>query len=277
MDTLLNAPKQADNWVGHRHYRYSSPFTATYQDFEGVNILFDGSWTDTSGSLVDHDWSDLTNGNLTSLGVSSNWQHPYNDTPVAAPVSLDTLGGSWQHPYDDTPVAAPVDLETLGPSDWQHPYNDTVAGYYWYNVSYPLAERLTVRIDTLNIRTGDNFSVYQSDIPFDPDPTSNSLIPTTLSNISSTTDYQTLADYNNLYFVFGSDGDGTALDYIFGMYGSIFQQGSTWYNVSYPLAERLTVSIDTLNLELGDSFYVYQSDTPNHPNPTSFILTSRNI
>ena len=278
MDILLNAPKQANNWVGHRHYNYSDPFTATYQDFEGVKILFDGSWTDSSlGSSVDHEWGDLTNGNLTELGVSSNWQYPYDDSPIAAPVSLATLGGSWQHPYDDSPVGNPVDLETLGPSDWQHPYNDTVAGYYWYNVSYPLAERLTLRMVDLNIRTGDNFTVYQSDIPNDPDPTGTTLIATTTTNISSVTDYQTLADYNNLYFAFGSDGDGAATDYIFGMYGSIFQHGSSWYNISYQLAERLTVRIDNLTLEDGDRLNVYQSAIPNDLNPLSLISTPNNI
>ncbi|MFX1518125.1 MAG: S8 family serine peptidase, partial [Promethearchaeota archaeon] len=250
MDTLLNAPKQADNWVGHRHYKYSSPFTATYQDFDGVKILFDGSWTDTSGSLVDHDWSDLTNGNLTSLGVSSNWQHP----------------------YEDTPVRVPVDLETLGPSDWQHPYNDTVAGYYWHNVSYSSAERLTVSVTNLTIRSGDNFTVYQSDVPNDPNP--STLISTTLSNISSTTDYITNENYNNLYFVFGSDGDGTATD-IFGMYGSIFLHGSTWWNVSYPGATTVTVWLDTLRIADGDNFTVYYSDIPNDPDPTSNVLVSR--
>ncbi len=175
---LDNAPKRANNRVGTPFTEQYTILPEMYKDFEGKTILVDGSWsTDTTG-LDYHDWSKLTNGNLSTLGVASNWQHPYNDT---------------------------------------------VAGAYWYNVSFEGASTVSIHIDNLTLGTGDNLTIYQSTDPYDPNPTTQ--LPGGSfwdADITTTETRTSTGTYDNIFFVFTSDGDGaTTGDPRYGIYGSI--------------------------------------------------------
>ncbi|MFW9905594.1 MAG: S8 family serine peptidase [Candidatus Thorarchaeota archaeon] len=83
LNILEAAPKQANNWVGNTYKKGFTVPIVNYADFSGKRILIDGSWSTSTLSFPGggpYDWSQQTNGNLSTLGVASNWQHPYDDT-----------------------------------------------------------------------------------------------------------------------------------------------------------------------------------------------------
>ena len=83
LDILEAAPKEADNLVGNVYREEFTVPIVSYTDFSGKRVLIDGSWSTSTLSFPGsgpYDWSQQSNGNLTTLGVSSNWQHPYDDT-----------------------------------------------------------------------------------------------------------------------------------------------------------------------------------------------------
>ncbi len=80
LDILETAPKQANNTVGNVYKKEFTVPTVIYSDFSGKRILVDGSWSTSTPSDVYHDWSQQADGNLSTLGVSANWQQPYDDT-----------------------------------------------------------------------------------------------------------------------------------------------------------------------------------------------------
>ncbi|MHA2203649.1 MAG: S8 family peptidase, partial [Candidatus Hodarchaeales archaeon] len=174
LDILETAPKQADNSVGNVFKKEFTVPVVNYSDFSGKRILIDGSWSTDTPSDVDHDWSQQANGNLTSLGVASNWQKPYDDTANQ---------------------------------------------YTWYNVSYPGATTVTLTLNNLTLASGDNFTIYSSSIPNDPSPPNVVYGPTT-SNFTGSAGF--VSSNTNYYFRWGSDGDGyTTNKGVFGIYGSV--------------------------------------------------------
>lgn len=181
LDILDAAPNQTDNWVGNMYKKEFSVPIVSYTDFLGTTILVDGSWSTSNIAQQFHDWSRLPNGNLTTLGAASNWQHPYDDTQP---------------------------------------------GPYWYNVSFEGANSVGIIIENLTIASGDNFTIYQSTTPNHPNPTiiprpgAPPDFPWTLNYTNQIVN--STPGFDNLYFMFNRDGiDNTSGKPVFGIYGSI--------------------------------------------------------
>jgi hypothetical protein len=223
LNILDTAPKQANNWVGNMYKKEFTVPIVNYSDFTGTTILIDGSWSlSTLPSAVYHDWSQQANGNLTTLGVASNWQHPYDDT---------------------------------------------VNQYTWYNVSYLGATEVRITLNDITLATGDNFTIYRSSTPNDPNPTllyGPRTTNFTGSTITSTTD-------NYLYFRWGSNGDGYATGKsVFGISGLI--ELRIFASTTPPPAGTFEF-IDLVNqlTDLGAVVEYWYANSANAP-PTSTLL-----
>lgn len=272
---LENAPKEADNWVGHTYQENFGRFAADYTDFEGLKILFDGAFSLDAipgDDSVSHDWSEQPNGILENL--SESWNNPYNDAVYGSPINLDNLGvPGWQKPYVDLYW---LDLTNLGYGTWQHPYNDTVPGEYWMNVTYA-ADTVNVTIQNLTIQPGDNLTIYSSNTI--NNPILSTELGTFTNNITwadTNQSFVTSSGNNCIFYKFASNGNNDVNnDPVFGLYGFGLLHGvSDWQNMSYTQADRLHVEIDDIILSPGDEFRIYESSTVTDPNPALLYSTS---
>ncbi len=227
LNILDAAPKLANNWVGNMYKREFTVPIVNYSDFTGTTILVDGSWGTNTPAADNHDWSQQTNGNLT----------------------------------------------TLGPS-WQHPYDDTQPGPHWYNVSYEGAEYVRFYIDNVTIAGGDNFTIFESTRPNDPNPTiipQPGLLPDFPWVNNETTETVTSSQgYDNIYFMFNTTGgDKTAGEPVFGMYGSV--ELDFFASTSPPAGTFEFGNLVTQLTDLGavvEYWYANSADAP----PTSVLL-----
>jgi hypothetical protein len=104
LDVLDSAPKEINNWVGNTYKKSFTVPLVNYSDFTGKRILIDGSWSTSTTGITYHDWSQQTNGNLSSLGVASNWQQPYDDT---------LAGSHWYNVSFEGAVTVGIVIENL--------------------------------------------------------------------------------------------------------------------------------------------------------------------
>lgn len=161
------------------------------------------------------------------------------------------------------------DLDTLGTgSNWQHPYDDTSDKFTWYNVSYEGAENVRFTLNNLTLATGDNFTIFRSATPNDPDPTI--MYGPATTNFTGSAGFTMGDDY--FYFRWGSNGDGAATGHsVFGIYGSVELQ---YYARDITVAKPAGGEFD----DLADELYSLGADVdywiPNSANaaPTSTIL-----
>ncbi|MFX1511362.1 MAG: S8 family serine peptidase [Promethearchaeota archaeon] len=219
---LASAANQSNYYVGD-YFSYSDPASSvTYADFTGKRILFDGSHSNEIIGASTYDWSDQTNGNLSTLGVPG----------------------------------------------WQHPYNDAVAGYYWYNISFPGSVLTDIYITNLTIAQNDNFSLFSSPTPNDPNPTplgagTWNINTTAIPTLSTSDEY--------LYFRYGADGDGFATgESVFGIYGyielSFHTSAAIPSQVNFEFYE-LATQLETLGADV-EYWYSASAQAP----PTATIL-----
>ncbi len=93
------------------------------------------------------------------------------------------------------------------------------------------------------------------------------------STSTAPTDPPSYRDWNGL-----TNGNLTTLGVAAGWqhpYNDVLS-GSHWYNISYPGTHSVWFTITNITLGSGDTFSLYRSSTPNHPNPTIVMTQSTN-